>query len=303
MSYRFTVFTPTYNRAHTLLRVYESLKHQTFRDFEWLIVDDGSTDNTKELVEVWQKENPFPIRYFWQKNAHKKVAFNRGVKEARGELFICWDSDDAALPEALEIFNRHWRNIPEAERDGFSAVWCLCLDERGNIIGNKFPEDTFDSNMLEIVHRYKVTGEKWGAQRTDVLRQFPYPENVQGHVPESVVWSAIARKYKTRFINDALRIYYIETDSIMQTAAAGKNADGLALWPREELCNNLQWFCYNPKWFLKMAANYTRFHLHLQKNNANKRWVLHGFFPRLLVVLMYPIGQLLYMLDKRKSYL
>jgi len=72
MSYRFTVFTPTYNRAHTLPRVYESLKHQTFRDFEWLIVDDGSTDNTKELVEVWQKENLFPIRYFWQKKRTQK---------------------------------------------------------------------------------------------------------------------------------------------------------------------------------------------------------------------------------------
>jgi len=177
-----------------------------------------------------------------------------------------------------------------------------CLDEKGNIIGDKFPEDVFDSNTLEIFHRYKVTGEKWGFQRTDVMRQFPFPENVQGLVPESLVWSAIARNYKTRFINNALRIYYIETDSICRTEI-GKNADGFALWAREELCNNLQWFFYNPKWFLKMAVNYTRFHLHLQKNNANKRWDLHGFFPRLLVVQTYPIGQLLYMLDKRKNYL
>lgn len=299
MSYRFTVFTPTYNRAHTLPRVYESLKQQTFRDFEWLIVDDGSIDNTQELVKAWQKENLFPIRYFWQENAYRKVACNRGAKEAKGELFLTWDSDDAALPETLEVFNRHWCNIPEAERDKFSSVWCLCVDERGNIIGNKFPEDVFDSDTLEIFHRYKVTGEKWGFQRTDVLRQYPYPENVQGNVTPSIVWSAIARSYKTRFINDALRIYYTETDSITQTPA-GKNADGLALWTREELCNNLQWFYYNPKWFMKMAACYTRFHLHLQKSNPNKRWALHGFFPRLLVVLMYPVGLLVYMMDKRK---
>ncbi|MDD5462883.1 MAG: glycosyltransferase family A protein [Methylococcales bacterium] len=301
MSYRFTVFTPAYNRAHTLPRVYESLKQQTFRDFEWLIVDDGSTDNTKELVEVWQKENRFPIRYFWQKNAHKKVAFNRGVKEARGELFFCWDSDDAALPEALEIFNQHWRNIPEEERDGFAAVWSLCLDERGNLVGDKFPEDVFDSNTLEIFYRYKVMGEKWGCQRTDVLRQFPFPEDVQGLVTENIVWSAIARNYKTRFINKALRIYYMEqTDSLMRTVAE-KNADGHALWTRDVLCNDLQWFFYYPTWFLKMAANYTRYVLHLQKNNVINRWVLHGFFPRLLVVVMYPVGLLVYQLDKRKK--
>ena len=297
MSYRFTVFTATYNRAHTLPRVYESLKYQTFRDFEWLIVDDGSTDHTQKLVKIWQKENHFPIRYFWQKNAHKKTAFNRGVKEARGELFLFFDSDDAALPEALEILNRHWCNIPEAERDKFTSVQGLCLYESGNIVGDKFPEDVFDSNTLEIFYRYKVTGEKWGFQRTDVLRQFPFPENVLGHVPENIVWSAIAKCYKTRFINEALRIYYIEPDSMTQMAEAEKNADGLALWARDDLCNDLQWFFYNPKWFLKMAANYTRFHLHLKKNNPNKRWVLHGFFPHLLVILMYPVGLLVYLLD------
>ncbi len=303
MSYRFTVFTATYNRAHTLPRVYESLKHQTFRDFEWLIVDDGSTDNTKEQVDVWQKENLFPIRYFWQKNAHKKVAFNRGVKEAQGELFLFWDSDDAALPESLEIFYRYWCSIPEAERNKFASVQCLCVDESGSIVGDKFPKDVFDSNTLEIFHRYKVTGEKWGFQRTDVLRQFPFPENVQGHVPESIVWSAIAKCYKTRFINEPLRIYYIEPDSLTQMAEVEKHSDGLALWSRDVLCNDLQWFWYNPKWFLKMAANYTRFNLHLMKKIANKHWDLHGFFPRLLVVLMYPIGKLVYLLDKRKSYL
>lgn len=303
MSYRFTVFTPTFNRAHTLPRVYESLKDQTFRDFEWLIIDDGSTDNTRELVEVWQKENLFPIRYFWQKHAHKKVAFNRGVKEARGELFLTWDSDDAALPEALEIFNRHWRNIPDVERDKFSGVKCLCVDERGNIVGNKFSEDVFDSTTLEILYRYNLKGDHWGFQRTDVLRKFPFPENVQGHVPENVVWSAIARYYKTRFINEALLVIYRGADSLTKISAIDKDADGHALWAREVLCNDLKWFFYNPKWFLKMAANYTRFHLHLKKNNPNKRWVLHGFFPRLLVVLMYPVGLLVYLLDNRKSYL
>ena len=82
--YLFTVFTPTYNRASTLPRVYEGLKPQTFRDFEWLIVDDGSRDNTRELVQMWQAEACFPIRYIYQPNRGKPTAFNRGVQEAQG---------------------------------------------------------------------------------------------------------------------------------------------------------------------------------------------------------------------------
>ncbi len=303
--HRFTVFTPTYNRAHTLPRVYESLKRQTFRDFEWLIVDDGSTDNTRELVESYQKENSFPIRYFWQENAHKKTASNRGVQEAQGELFLTWDSDDAALPEALEILNRHWCNIPDAEREKFSAVTGLCINESGQIVGSRFPSDVFDSNSLEIRYRYRVVGEKWGFQRTDVMRQFPFPQDIKGEVPPAIVWSAISNQYKTRYVNDVLRIYYAEPDSIIHTGkmagGANKNAEGLALWAREVLCNQWRWLCYNPNWFLKMAANYTRFHMHLKKTQPDKCWPLRGFVPQLLVILMWPVGMLRYWLDVKKA--
>lgn len=89
----FTVFTPTYNRAHTLLRVFSSLQAQTFQDFEWLIVDDGSTDGTEELIKHWGSESHFPVRYFKQENRGKHVAFNRGVREATGQFFLPLDSD------------------------------------------------------------------------------------------------------------------------------------------------------------------------------------------------------------------
>jgi glycosyltransferase involved in cell wall biosynthesis len=100
----FTVFTATYNRAHTLHRVYESLKEQTYRQFEWLIVDDGSTDTTRTLVETWQQEANFLISYYYQENQGKHVAINRGVQEARGEYFLIIDSDDTCVPQTLERF-------------------------------------------------------------------------------------------------------------------------------------------------------------------------------------------------------
>jgi glycosyltransferase involved in cell wall biosynthesis len=298
--YRFTVFTPTFNRSHTLPRVHESLKQQTFRNFEWLIIDDGSTDNTQELVKIWQQENLFPIRYFWQENAHKKTAFNQGVQKAEGEFFLTLDSDDEALPNALEILNQHWQNIPELVRVEFSAVTGLCIDDTGKIVGSRYPTDVFDSDSLAIRYRYKIKGEKWGFQRTDVLRKFPFPENIQGLVPESVVWSAISSSYKTRFVNDVLRIYHAEVDSIMHTGIANpqKDSDGLALWTRDVICNEWRWFFLDPLWFLKIAANYTRFHLHLQKRQPGKHWPLHGIVPHLFVVLMLPIGWGLYTFEK-----
>src|SRR5581483_7740515 len=139
--YTFTVFTATYNRAYTLPRVYHSLCSQTFRDFEWLIVDDGSTDNTPELISQWQNAGNLPIRYLRQENRGRHVAFNRGVREAQGALFLNCDSDDACVPHALERFMYHWENIPLTERDGFSAVTALCMDTDGKIMGDKFPRD------------------------------------------------------------------------------------------------------------------------------------------------------------------
>lgn len=158
--YTFTVFTPTYNRAHTLHRVYESLALQTLRNFEWLIVDDGSTDNTKELVDKWQNQAGSPIRYIRQDRQGKHVAFNRGVREAYGELFLTLDSDDACVPGALERFKYHWDAIPADKRRAFSAVTVLCKDHHGKPVGTRFPCDPTDSDSLEIRYKYKVKSEK-----------------------------------------------------------------------------------------------------------------------------------------------
>jgi glycosyltransferase involved in cell wall biosynthesis len=298
MRYQFTVFTPTYNRAHTLHRVYDSLKIQTFKDFEWVIVDDGSTDATREIVEGWQKEGLFPIRYFTQRNQHKKVAFNKGVQEAQGEFFLNLDSDDACVPEALERFNTHWWNIPETERAHFIGVCCLCKTPDGNIVGDRFPSDIFDSDSLESFHRYRVQGEKWGFLRLDVIKQFPFPENVIGLVPESLIWSRIAKQYKTRFVNDALRIYYCDGFDVRAPVNFHNRADGTALRAREALENEWEWLCDHPTFFLKSAANYTRSHLHLQDAQPGKRWPLKTWRSKLLVALCWPLGALVYIKDR-----
>jgi len=200
----FTVFTPTYNRAHKLGRVFDSLKGQTFRRFEWVVVDDGSNDGTEKLVAQWAKEADFPVSYTWQPNSGKHVAINRGVKLAQGELFIILDSDDWLAPTALERFLHHWESIPDKARHGYAGVAGLCADTSGRIIGTQFPAAVVDSNSVEIRTRYRVKGDNFGMNRTDILRAFPFPENLGGFVTEALVWNRIAREYRIRYVNEVL---------------------------------------------------------------------------------------------------
>ena len=205
----FTVFTATHDRAHLLHRVFEDLERQTDRDFEWLIVDDGSRDDTEAKVREWASRATFPVRYVRQPHAGKHVAFNRGVREARGRLFLSWDSDDGAVPEALERFRAHWDAIPADRRSTFSAVSALRRYSDGTPIGDRFPRDITDSDPLELYFRYRVRGDKWGFHLTEVLldNPFPEPEGVT-FVSESIVWFAIGRQYRTRYVNEFLGINY-----------------------------------------------------------------------------------------------
>lgn len=207
----FTVFTATYNRAHTLPRVFDTLRSQTLRDFEWVVIDDGSVDNTAQLIGDWAKAADFPVRYFKQQNRGKHIAHNRAVREARGELFVTLDSDDALVPGALEKIYRLWNDIPEARRRSFSGLGGLCCNQHGAIVGDRFPKSPMDSDLRELHYVYKVRGEKCGVSRTDILRQYPFPE-IEGTqwLPEGILGLQLAKHYKRRYVNEVLRIYYVD---------------------------------------------------------------------------------------------
>jgi glycosyltransferase involved in cell wall biosynthesis len=303
--YTFTVFTPTYNRAHTLSRVYQSLRVQTLRDFEWLVIDDGSRDDTRQLLGAWQAEADFPIRYLRQENQGKHVALNRGVEQARGEFFLNLDSDDGCVPQALERFKYHWDEIPNGERPKFSAVTALCMDQHGRLVGSRFPQDVTDSDSLEIRYKFKVKGEKWGFHRTSVLRNFPFPAG-EGYIPEGIVWAAIARQFKTRFVNEPLRIYWVDwvdeagcSDQITRPGRPAQNAFGGALWHQSILNSQIDWLSYAPEEFLRSALHFSRFSFHLGVGVRRQAASLTNFRARALWALMLPAGLAAHMTDCR----
>lgn len=298
----FTVLTPTYNRAHVLQRVYESLCEQTCQDFEWVVVDDGSTDNTRERVLAWQQESRFPIHYLWQENQHKKTAINLGVRHACGEWLVALDSDDTLEPNALYGMAQVLEGIPVPDRDKYIGIIGLCARPDGAIVGDMFPHDVFDATSLDLNFKYRVGGEKFGCMRTHVLRQFPFPENVPGFVPESLVWRAIARAgYLNRFVNQVFRVYYDSPDSLSRQGRESSGyALGLWLLARDTVVECLPWFRYAPAQFLMAAARYTRFGLHLgkKKKKALRHWPVRGMAARLLIALMAPAGWALYLRDR-----
>jgi glycosyltransferase involved in cell wall biosynthesis len=296
--YAFTVFTPTFNRAHTLPRVYNSLLQQTFKDFEWLIVDDGSWDNTSDVVSSFRQTSKFPIRYLWQQHTHKTAAYNFAVPEAQGILFLGFDSDDECVPTALERFWWHWNNIPVSGRDQYSGVTALCTYADGRLVGKRFPcVEWRDGDSIEMAHGWKTSGDKWGFQRTDIMRRFPFPEDIHGFIPEGVVWTQISLHYKTRFVNEVLRIYHQSPDALSRSRGPMEEiAPGGACWMRSIFRYEAQYLRYDPKWFVRCAINFTRFHLHCGESPLHKafgfRWMVTA-----LLLAAYPLGWLAYLLD------
>ena len=210
---KITVFTPAYNRAHTLPKLYCSLRRQTFQNFEWLIVDDGSSDGTGELVKKWQlEENFFPIRYVYQENGGKCRAINHGLELARGELFFTVDSDDYLLDDALENAARWEAELPKNEK--FCAVSGNLGTAPRQTPNAPLPQPYFDGTALD---RYGVVkGERALLFYTKVHREYLYLV-CQGErfMTEAVAWNRMAADgWKIRFYNEILTIYEYQPDGL-----------------------------------------------------------------------------------------
>jgi glycosyltransferase involved in cell wall biosynthesis len=302
-AYTYTVYTGTRNRAHTLELPYKSLTDQTFRDFEGLIIDNDSTDGTAELVERWQAEADFPIRYIRHANRGHHGSSNRAVEEARGELFLTLDSDDGCVPTALERFKAIWDGIADDRRQQYSAVTALCVDENGNPIGTRFPRDPTDSNDTEIRYRYRVLGEKWGFQRTDVMREFPYPTvpGYLGVMPSSIIWGAIGQKYLTRYVNEYLGIVRVRGADTLTTSGLSDlkgTAIGSMMDHRAKFDGNFKYFRYDPVAYFLQAANYARSSFWAGQNILDQARSIERLPARVLWLAALPLGIAAYLVDR-----
>jgi glycosyltransferase involved in cell wall biosynthesis len=214
MKYKFTfsVITPTYNRSHFLYRVYQSLYNQTFQDFEWIVINDGSTDNTDKIISQLIQDSSFYIQYIYQENSGLHVARNKGVTMARGYLSVFLDDDDILTPFALERFWYWWNQIPPAQQDKFAGVTALCADLiTGEIIGDRFPRDVMVANNVQMFGVLRVRGDKARCFRTEILRAYPWPTDIGRYVTASLVYNRISKSYLLLFVNEVLMLKQVGT--------------------------------------------------------------------------------------------
>lgn len=199
-----SIITPTYNRAKLLERLYKKLIIQTSRNFEWIVVDDGSIDNTKEIVEYWIKENKINIKYIYQQNRGKYVAHNTGVKNANGELCMCIDSDDYPIANCVEVVLDYWR---ENHKKIHSGIIALKAYSNSHIIGCKIPKGLKESTLFEMYERYKIYGDKALIYRTDILKKNLFPE-IDGikFMTENIVYDRIDKDHRSLVMNENICI-------------------------------------------------------------------------------------------------
>lgn len=222
-----TVFTPTYNREKYLTTLYESLLNQELDKFEWLIVDDGSSDNTRTLVESLINENKIKIRYKYQNNAGKHVAFNTGVTYASYDLFLCVDSDDYLVDGALKRIYEKWDEVKNSKNNICGLLAYRGKSENQTMFGEKFDNPlSFSTVKKEMKHRMFETTM---VQRTDVLKKFPFPTfEGENFITEDIVWRQIDQEYVYYVVPEVWTICSYLSDGLTNTTNIFKYPKGEA---------------------------------------------------------------------------
>lgn len=200
---KITVFTPTYNRAYCLGQCYTSLINQTNKNFIWLIVDDGSSDKTKELVAGWIDENKIDIHYHYQENQGMHGAHNAAYRLINTELNVCIDSDDFMPINAIELILEFWDKNKSNE---FAGIVGLDGNKNGDIIGSPFPKHIKAASLINLYEKHKVTGDKKLVLRTEVAKKYPEYPLFKGErfVPLGYKYLLIDQDYTLLTLNEIL---------------------------------------------------------------------------------------------------
>ncbi|MDD6069905.1 MAG: glycosyltransferase family A protein [Clostridiales bacterium] len=226
-----TVFTPTYNRALTLQRTFDSLLKQDCKDFIWLIIDDGSSDHTAELVEEWKKrDNGFEVRYIYKENGGMHTAHNTAYENIDTELNVCIDSDDCLAEGAVRKIAEKWKKVKDK---GYAGLIGLDVDFNGKIIGTGFPAG-LEETTLTGYYASGGCGDKKLVYRTDIINKYPpYPVfEGEKYVSLAYKYRLIDQEYQLAVLNETLCEveYQADGSSMNMLRQYMRNPKGFAFW-------------------------------------------------------------------------
>lgn len=292
MTKTLTVFTPAYNRAYCLHECYESLVRQTCQDFVWMVIDDGSTDNTRELVAGWIAEKKIEIQYYWQENHGMHGAHNSAYELIETELNVCIDSDDSMPEDAVEKIISFWRKHGSEKVSGIVG---LDVYKNGEVIGTKLPEAVETSTLFDLYSKHGVTGDKKLVYRTELTKFYPYPvfEN-EKYVGLAYKYYKLDEDFELLILNEPLCIveYLPDGSSLNMLRQYRKNPRGFAFY-RVEL---MKLPFVSTSYKFRQAIHYVSSSI-LMRNRS--------FFKeapsKLLTLLAMPLGMILYVYVLVKS--
>lgn len=295
----FSIITPTYNRCHTLDRVFNSLQYQTIEkhQFEWIVIDDGSTDQTKLKFRGYLEESNFLITYIYKSNGGKHRAINLGLESCQGELVIIADSDDEFLPNTLESFKRIWSIN---KREDICGLKCYVQTKSGLIFSKKISGDfkivTFgDYQSIEQEH----PGEGWFCIRRDIMEANKFPEfKGESFLAESIVWNKILKQYSLIILPEPLRIYYDGEIDNLSTSVFGlkryvSSPNGYIMYLLDKFDNIRGLSLVNR---IKILVNMSRFWLH-SFSKKRKLMIKIPLYLRLMIYFLLPFAAVFYIKD------
>ena len=288
---RLTIFTPTYNRAHLLPRLYASLVEQSCQEFTWLVVDDGSTDATEENLKAFKAKGEISMHYIKQVNQGKHIAINNGVELSQSELFFIVDSDDYLLPEAVTVV------LQTHEAHGHLPKYAGLAGRRiyadGSFVEKPFDfESKFEYN-LKLRYDYKIFGDLAEVYLTSILKEYPFPsiEN-ERFIPEGIVWNRIAKNYKLYFLNQGIYVCeYIEGGLSSKILKIRAESPQLSMLYYSELAAH-EWTPYLQK--IRSTINFWRFSFYSSIPFVKKLQMVS--FLRSLIA--FPLAVMMFVKDK-----
>jgi glycosyltransferase involved in cell wall biosynthesis len=287
-----TVFTPTYNRAYRLKKLYQSLAEQTFKNFEWVIIDDGSIDETEDIVSSFQLENNIQIQYIKQENGGKHRAINKGLEFAKGALFFIVDSDDRLPFNALEIIIRNYDQIKNNTNVAGVVGRKAYFDKQK--VGSQDKFDSLITDALSIRYKENLQGDLAEVFKTEILKTFVFPEiSNEKFCPEALIWNRIAQKYKLLYFDES--IYECE---YLEDGLTAKITKIRMQSPKASMLHYAELEHYKIPWIQKVKANinFWRFSFtgtYTVFQNLNKVAILNSIFG-------LPLGFFMALNDKRK---
>lgn len=289
-----TVFTPTYNRAHTLMRTYESLCRQTCGDFEWLVVDDGSTDNTASLVEAWAKEGKIPIRYIYKENGGLYTGYNTAYQNIDSELCVCVDSDDFMPDDAVEKILEYWR-----ARGGNQYAGLMGLDYRldDTPIGGFFPENLNEVWFMDLYLKKLHLGDTKPVLRTALMKQVAPMEGFAGEKNFNPVYMMmqVCDRYPLLLLNENLCYVDYQAGDSMSAGIWKQYMNSPRSFQKQRI---LEMQLVHNTWYnrVRLAIHYVASSIIAR----DKQWLKRSPL-KLLTVSVAPLGVLLYLLIVYKS--